>query len=251
MNVGVLECEYIGSADRSATGGASRPVAGDYTKLFEQLLASSGNSDVLRLYPVDVRHGVLPSSPGAYDAYIITGSYAGVYDGEPWIESLLQFIRDAHSSSIPLVGICFGHQALAHALGGRAAKAEIGWQLGVVHTTIHSEAAGTPQWLEERREALNLVYMHQDQVMELPPGALNFAETQRCPYAGFIIGETALGLQGHPEFSADLTKSLIRAKPDHYGREVATAALASLEHHVDRAPVARWIARFLETAPRG
>ncbi|MFW5995352.1 MAG: glutamine amidotransferase-related protein, partial [Spirochaetia bacterium] len=127
MNVAVLECEHIGVD--------GQPGPGDYTRLFEDLLKRSRDAEDYHLVPVDARGG-LPESVHEYDAYLITGSYAGVYDQEPWIEALLQFVREAHAGSKPLVGICFGHQVIAHALGGRAEKAKVGWQLGVVSTKI-------------------------------------------------------------------------------------------------------------------
>lgn len=237
MRIGVLECEYIGL---DATPGP-----GDYTRLFEELLSFSGQSRDHQLIPVDARAG-LPNSVHDYDAYLITGSYAGVYEEHAWIRSLTAFIAEAHESSIPLVGICFGHQALAHALGGRAAKAQTGRQLGVVSTKLSRSLLRESHWMDISEDEIDIVYMHQDQVVELPPGARNFAWTDRCPYAGFTIGSTVFALQGHPEFSRALAKRLIEDGPERYGLERARSALRSLSKAPNRTLPARWIGSFLE-----
>ncbi|MFP4068323.1 MAG: type 1 glutamine amidotransferase [Spirochaetaceae bacterium] len=234
----MLECEYIGNRES--------PGPGDYTELFRDLFEASAPDGAPELVSLDVRGGELPARPQRYDGYLITGSYAGVYEEESWIDELLDFIRRAHRRPVPLVGICFGHQALAHALGGRAAKAESGWELGIIETEVDAAAVGSPVWMGEAPERLKLVYMHQDQVIEPPPDAVTFARTADCPYAGFTIGATALGLQGHPEFTERLTARMIQKDPARFGPGKAEAALQTLRGEADSAVAGRWIIAFLQ-----
>src|SRR5258705_13526781 len=137
----------------------------------------------------------LPDLEGL-EAILITGSSAGVYDAFDWIAPLEGFVRIAHDKKVPMVGVCFGHQLIAQALGGTACKSEKGWGLG---RHIYDVAPGNGV-IEGTRIAL--ACSHQDQVITPPAGARTILSSDFTPHAGLLYaGDTTLSVQAHPEFS--------------------------------------------------
>jgi GMP synthase-like glutamine amidotransferase len=207
---------------------------GSYDAMFARLL---GPGFSFRGY--DVAAGRLPERGDAHPAFLITGSPAGVYEPLPWIRPLLGFLREAKGKA-KLVGICFGHQAMAEAYGGRVEKSERGWAAG-----LHDyELVERPLWMGEDPPArIAVPVSHQDRVVIAPPGAEILAHSPFSPFGMLAWGNTALSMQFHPEFEPDYTKALIdwrRARlpaPD--------AAIASLDRPDDRPLVAEWIRTFL------
>ena len=105
------------------------PHYGEYVPMFEAWLRPADPGLSYRAYATE--DGEIPVSPTECDAWLITGSKHGVYDDLPWIEPLKTFLRGARAAGQPIVGVCFGHQILAEALGGQAVKSEKGWGAGV------------------------------------------------------------------------------------------------------------------------
>ncbi|HKP34676.1 MAG TPA: type 1 glutamine amidotransferase [Sphingomicrobium sp.] len=203
---------------------------GDYPAMFERLLG-----DGFEVETFDVSAGQLPSAP--HQAYLITGSPAGVYDPLPWIEPLCGFIRAAGDSK--MVGICFGHQVMAEALGGHVEKSEKGWGAGLHHYSI----VRTEPWMEPVQQIAAPV-SHQDQVVVQPPDTEVVATSEFTPYAALAwTDRPAISFQFHPEFSPAYTKALI----EHRYEQVPDpdAAIASLDAPNDSARVANWIRNFL------
>jgi GMP synthase-like glutamine amidotransferase len=146
-------------------------------------------------------------------------------------------VRDIHQAGAPFVGICFGHQLLAHSIGGRTEKAAVGWGVGAIDTQIDATDA----------DAL-LLYMHQDQVVALPEGAVVLGRADHCPNAMLQVG-SMLGVQAHPEFSVDFVDALLDARVDRIGPELTTRAKRSLERvgdASDAAMLGRWIVQFFQ-----
>lgn len=162
--------------------------------------------------------GELPDSVNAADGWLITGSKHGAYDDLPWIKPLEQFIARAYKSQVPVVGICFGHQLLAQALGGRVEKYEGGWSVGRVKYR-----------LDNIRDQVPLYAWHQDQVTQLPSEATVTGSTEFCRYAELQYGNTAYSIQPHPEFTYSYIKDLLDARRDVLPAEVADTAEESLE----------------------
>lgn len=192
----------------------------------------------------DVATGEFPASPEVCDAYLITGSPRGVYDPDPWIAHLGEFLRAAYREGRKLVGICFGHQILAHALGGHAAKSGKGWGLGLKTFDVYA----APAWMTPPAARCALNFVHQDQVMRLPPEAELLGGNDFCPHLFFVIGDQVLGIQGHPEFDADFMRSLIRARRASgiFPPDLAAEAEASLQSGLpDNRLLAQWIVNFL------
>ncbi|WP_163849342.1 type 1 glutamine amidotransferase [Pseudooceanicola aestuarii] len=169
--------------------------AGDYDLLFRQLL--TGHDFEFETYPVV--DGIFPDSPLTCDGWLITGSKHGVYEDLPWIAPLETLIRDIRDAARPLVGICFGHQIIAQALGGRVEKFAGGW---VVGSQAYVGANGPGR----------LNAWHQDQVVELPAGAQVLASSDSCQFAAVAYGPTIYTVQAHPEFNADVLANLIRMR---------------------------------------
>ncbi len=230
MNIAILEV-----GQNNAKRDKRRP---HYADMFMKLLETE-NAE-LAFTPIAVRAGIFPNYISEYDGYVVTGSAYGVYDDMPWLMPLKSLIREAYEQQIPQMRICFGHQILAHSLGGWAEKSEKGW--GV---RIRSEDITAPTtWMKGAGETISLIYFHQDQVVKLPEGARRIAGNSFCPNAGFAIGTTIFSLQGHPEFPVNYAKELLSIFTPKVGRELICDALSTLNRPTDNALVADWIRRF-------
>ena len=234
MKIGLLECDHV--APRL------RDIAGDYREMFSAMLAR--DLPGLTLIPFDICAAVWPASLDVCDAYLCTGSRHSAFEHRDWIALLLEFVREAHAARTPFVGICFGHQVLAQALGGLVERASDGWGVGVHRMEVVQPAS----WMQPPRPACRLQYMHQDQVVRLAPGAELLGRTEHCPMAMFQLGDTMLGIQGHPEFPPEYGEALIGDRVEQIGAARAEQGRASLSEPADAALAAQWIARFLERA---
>ena len=153
----------------------------DYPSMFEKVLGRAAASlDIAVTFRIwDVEHGDYPEDPDECNAYVITGSRKSAYDDEGWIHDLGEFVRSLHQARKKTVGICFGHQLVAHYLGGTAAGAAPGWGVG-----IHRYDVLSPQpFMQPALGSYRLVVSHRDQVLRLPPGAELLAGSDFCPYA--------------------------------------------------------------------
>lgn len=193
---------------------------------------------------IDLYRGETPPPAGAYDAYICTGSRCSVYDDRPWIAALKDFVREVQECGKPFVGICFGHQMLAEALGGKVEKAAQGWGVGV-----HDMYIVRPEnWMTPQLSHCKLQYMHADQVQHLPRDSTLLASAEHCRVAMFRIGPRMLGIEGHPEFPAAYVEALLRDRLDRIGPDRVEAGIASLRERTDHETAGRWISNFLEAA---
>jgi GMP synthase-like glutamine amidotransferase len=216
------------------TGVPPEPLAdefGSYPDMFAQLLGSG-----FEIETFDVQNGNLPE-PAAHHAYLVTGSPAGVYDPLPWIGPLEEFIRNADDAK--MVGVCFGHQLMAQALGGEVIKSPKGWGAG-----LHRYEVVHPQrWTNGERQVA-IPASHQDQVVLQPPNTNVVARSDFTPFAALAwTDRPAISFQFHPEFSVGYAKALIEKRFDRVNDP--DAALASLDAPNDNQAVAGWIRKFL------
>ena len=230
LRLGLLQCGYVAPAVAATHG--------DYPELFADLLAPHG----VALTTFDVQRQPLPEDLGSLDGWLVSGSADSAYDPLPWIAPVEDLLRRAVSDRVPLVAICFGHQLLAQALGGRVVRAPAGWGAGVHRYEV---VGPTRPWMvPPAAEGPRLIASHQDQVVALPKGAEVVARTDHCPYAAFQVGPRALALQPHPEFTAGLSRDLLELRRDRIGAAVEPA-LASYDQPLDRDVVASWLVAFL------
>jgi GMP synthase-like glutamine amidotransferase len=223
------------------------PRHGDYPDMFRAVLADPAarppGMEPPEFLDVAVHRGEYPA-PGACDGYVITGSRHSVYDDLPWIPPLVAFLREALEQRRRVVGICFGHQLIAHFFGGETRAAEGGWSVGVQSAEILQREP----WMTPQAEAVALLASHKDQVARLPPGARAFARGSRCPVAGFVM-ENVLTFQGHPEFTKAYAADLLDMREQVLGAAVHGAGKASLAEPTDELLIARWMLNFLAAAP--
>jgi GMP synthase-like glutamine amidotransferase len=206
---------------------------GSYPQMFAEMLGPD-----FEVTSYDVQGGEFPD-PGAHDAILITGSPAGVYESHSWMADLLDFIRAAKDSR--MVGVCFGHQAMAEALGGRVEKSDKGWGAGLQHYAI---VIAEP-WMDGSVHEIAAPASHQDQVVVQPPNTEVAVSSDFTPYAALAwTDRPAISFQFHPEFSPAFAKALIAKRYDRVPDP--EAAIASLDAPNDNARVAGWIRRFLK-----
>ena len=204
---------------------------GDYDEFFKRFLAGNG----FEFSSYAVMDGVFPADIEDADGWLISGSKFGVYEAHEWIARLEDFLRAAFAAGKPMVGICFGHQILAQALGGKVEKFAGGWSAGVESYQLNGYS-----------EDVTLLSWHQDQVIEPPTQARVVGSSAFCPYAALSYGDQAYTIQPHPEFEADFVAELIEARRDVLPPEVAAKAINSLARKAMSAEVGAHIAAFFK-----
>uniref|UniRef100_UPI003B516FE7 type 1 glutamine amidotransferase n=1 Tax=Roseovarius indicus TaxID=540747 RepID=UPI003B516FE7 len=204
--------------------------AGDYDAMFARLLAGRG----FEFETYNVVDEQYPSAPDACDGWLITGSKHGAYEDHPWIPPLEEFIRAVYASGRPMIGVCFGHQIIAQALGGKVIKYPGGWSVGRTEYDLDGETFALNAW-------------HQDQVTEVPQGAEVIGKSDFCAHAALVYDDRILTIQPHPEFGPDIVEDLIRLRgkgvvPD----DLLEGATARLDAPTDAARFADRMAAFFK-----
>jgi GMP synthase-like glutamine amidotransferase len=183
-----------------------------------------------------VKDGVFPPDDARFDGWLITGSPASVHDGEDWIERLKSLIRRLDAGRQPTFGACFGHQAIAAALGGEVGPNPGGWVFGLTET----EMEGAP---------IRLYAAHVEQVTRLPEGARLVGGNADCPVGSYAVGDHILTTQYHPEMSHEFVAALVEEYADDLPAEVISRARSALTTgRADSNRIAERIARFFEEA---
>ncbi|MFD2173569.1 type 1 glutamine amidotransferase [Rhodobacter lacus] len=220
MRIGILQ-----------TGQSPEPLreeAGDYPDMFTVLLAHPE----LSFQRYDVEHMQFPADVHECDGWLITGSRHGAYEDHAFIPPLEDFIRKSIDAGVPMVGICFGHQIIAQAMGGKVERYEGGWAVG-------------PQTYDFEGEPVTLNAWHRDQVTRRPEGARVIACNEFCANAALVYGETALTIQAHPEFRDAFVEGLITTRgPGVVPDPLMAAAREKLGQGNDSGRIARRIADF-------
>ena len=182
----------------------------------------------------------LPDDAKGFDAYLITGGKYSVFEDVDWQHKLFDFIRQIYNNNISLLGICYGHQAIAHALGGHVERFDSGWGAGVTTVNVIDQ----PAWLLPMAEKIYLLAMHQDQVTTMPTEATRFLDSHFCHNSGFYIDDRVLAIQQHPEFTSELCRDLIVRRKERIGKQYKPA-LQSLDIQHQGEYVGQWIANFI------
>lgn len=186
--------------------------------------------------------GEMPQDLDEQDAFMITGSPLSVLDQHIFTEDLLDFIRRCDAARKPLMGACFGHQAIALALGGKVEKSPIGYNVGVETTQFHARRP----WMVPEREQLPMYVFHEDQVTELPKGCDLLGTSNKCPIASFAKGNHIFTTQAHPEFSRDFMACVLRFTENKLDAADAKAAWDSMDRTQDGAVFGTWCTNFFK-----
>jgi len=223
MHIGLLQTGHVAET--------LIPKHGDYDSIFQIFLAGRGLT--FTNYPVV--DDVFPESADACEGWLITGSKFGAYEDHDWIPKLMDLVREIHARELPLVGICFGHQIIAQALGGRVEKYSGGWAVGPKRYDFND-------W-----GALTLNAWHQDQVVTLPEGAEVIAQNDFCRYPALAYGSSILSLQPHPEIRPAYMQGLIEERgPGIVPEAILKDAAEAIETPLHEAFVAEKIAAFFK-----
>ncbi|MGV8984851.1 MAG: type 1 glutamine amidotransferase [Cypionkella sp.] len=192
----------------------------------------------------DLPSGEFPADLSAYDGFIIGGSPASVNDDAAWIGRLMEGVRAIVAQGVPLFGACFGHQAIAVALGGKVTRNPGGWVFGVTSTQTKDPAP----WMADATAPIRVNAAHSEQVTELPPGAQVIGGNAECPHGSFRIGTRVFTTQYHPEMSQAFMAALVEEYGPKLPPEVARAARASVAQPAEIDRMANWIVGFFEQA---
>ena len=197
----------------------------------------------LTVYPV--KDGVFPEDLTGYDGVIITGSPASVNSGADWVARLLDLIRQTANDGLAMFGACFGHQAIAKALGGRVGANPCGLAHGLSHNTVTHR----PGWAKDLPADLRLYASHKEHVTALPDGARVICASDTSPVTGFAIGTRIYTTQHHPEMSREFIAALTEEMAPEMTPQNLAQARASLTEPADSDIFAETVARFFEQAP--
>jgi GMP synthase-like glutamine amidotransferase len=217
------------------TGHTPEGLSGKHGNYAEMFMALLGDFD-FTFQPYFVVDGVFPGSPKDADAWLISGSKFGVYEEHDWIRKLEAFIRSCYEQKVPMVGICFGHQAMAKALGGKVEKFEGGWAAGA--TSYQRSDTGQMQ---------TLLAWHQDQVIEVPEGGKVIGSNDFCGNAVVSYGGWGLSYQPHPEFRPAFFEDLAELRGSVLPSEIYQSA-KTVKAPLETGAVAKEIASFLQRA---
>jgi GMP synthase-like glutamine amidotransferase len=229
VRIGLLQCDHVRDE--------LLPISGDYDAMFARWLPAEW-----RVY--DLTRGETPGRLDECEAYIATGSKASVYDDVRWIRRYAQLVREIHAVRVPYLGVCFGHQMIAHALGGRVARSPRGWSIGVHTIPITLKEA----WMNPPLDNVSVLMSCQDQVERLPEGAVVLAGGDHCP-AGIIRVDSLLGIQGHPEWTPAYAEALMKTRADQIGKDHVDRARLTLANPASSEVIAGWIRHWARIAP--
>lgn len=224
MHIGILQAGHLPAEIIARLG--------DYDALYRRMLEGQG----LTFTTWNVVDMEFPNSVHAAEGWLISGSKHAIYEDHPWIPPLIQLIQGAFVAKVPMVGICFGHQAIAQAMGGQVEKFDKGWSVGLQGYQIGGEDYALNAW-------------HQDQVVGKPDLATRIGSNGFCENAALLYGRQALSVQPHPEFEDDSMERLIQYRgPGVVPEDRLGYAQSMLGRGNDNARMAQLIGDFFRSA---
>jgi GMP synthase-like glutamine amidotransferase len=222
---------HIGILQTGESPDALRADMGDYPDFFETLLAGRG----LTFSRYAVLRNEFPKDVHDCEGWLITGSRFGAYEGHSWIPPLEDFIRKSYAAHVPVVGICFGHQIIAQAMGGKVEKYAGGWSVGPTEYDFGDHKVTLNAW-------------HQDQVTQKPEAAKVLASTEFCENAALLYDDRMFTVQPHPEFRKEFMEGLIKFRgPGLVPDAILADATSRIDTTLDSPSMADRIAKFLLT----
>jgi len=234
MKAAILQCDRVLERFRQRFG--------DYPDMIREMFADAGHGDI-DFHVWDCEQQSYPEDASNYDFFITTGSKADAHGDEAWIRRLIDYTADLDRQGRKLIGICFGHQVMALALGGRVERSDKGWGVGIAHNRMVAQ----PGWMRQTSDHLDLIVSHRDQVTQLPGrGETVIAESDFCPFFMLQWNDHFLSVQGHPEWNRDYARALLEDRRGRIPDQVIEAGLAALnERAPDNRLFAGWIMDFV------
>lgn len=234
MKIALLQADHVPSHRHHYSGG-------DYPAMFANLFLKA--SAIVDLTVFDVTNQQYPDSYDDYDGVIITGSRASAFEPLDWIIRLKKEIQSMVANGHKLIGICFGHQVIAQALGGKVIRSSNGWGVGV--QTISIMPKKRQVWMKPFTDHLSLIFYHQDQVIELPKSATLLAQSGYCCIQMYLIEQQVLGIQAHPEMLRSHNHQLLQENATDL-KDQWQQAIDSLRVRDHGVIVGQWLVHFLE-----
>ena len=231
IKIGLLLCDHVPEGLLASFG--------DYPEMYQKAFNGLGFQISWIVY--DACKTELPNTTGEVDGFIISGSRFSVNDNEKWITSLISFVRWLNQERIPTVGICFGHQLIAKALGGVVEKSDSGWGVGCKEFLVD----GRRDWMREIKEELVVPAFHQEQITRLPIGGRSIASADYCTNFLMECNDQMLGIQGHPEFRKEYISALLEERLAVLSEAVSSEAEKSLKLTADNTLIKSWILDFI------
>jgi GMP synthase-like glutamine amidotransferase len=230
VKIGLLQCDHVMQENR--------PEFGDYSDFFGNLFHRYAPEIVLKLF--DIQQDEYPEDPNGYAGFIGTGSSRSVWENIDWIYRFKHYVHDLYANKKKFIGICFGHQMIAEALGGKCQKSERGWGIGVKKVAVIQKKG----WMNPMMDSYRLIVSHQDQISILPENSEVLGGNEHCPYSMITVGGHFLGIQAHPEFTPDYSRRLMQLRIDRIGSQAVQEAEKTLREKTDEAVVTQWMANF-------
>jgi len=226
MKTALLVCDHVLPQFHKEHGG--------YPEMFGNLFP---NLDLVSCFVCD---GDFPNIE-EFNAYVISGSKYSVYDNIEWIQELKVFTRSAYDIGKTVLGVCFGHQMIAEALGGKVEKGSNGFMIGV----HEFELLENEPWMGPYKSPYNMLMLCQDQITKLPPNSKVLSKSRDCPVAMFTLGDHFLGIQGHPEFTKEYNKAVFESRSEEIGMHKIEKAIHSFVKEPDTTLLQRYLIGFL------
>jgi len=233
MRAALLQAHHIPEHRQDASGG-------NYPHIFANMFDKA--EAIIDIDPYDVTANEYPDNIKDYDCFIITGSSASAFDQEPWIEVLKSYIQKLYQNKHKIIGVCFGHQIIAEALGGKVIRTEKGWGIGIKTIEIISRQ----KWMIPYNHFCSLLFYHQDHVILEPKNATIIARNEFCEIQMYCIGSQVLGIQAHPEMLSGHNHRIIMDAREKLDDLIIQDAVESLRIRDQGMMVGHWIANFIE-----
>jgi GMP synthase-like glutamine amidotransferase len=215
-------------------------IAGDFSQMFFSLFSKVSSEISWQVY--DLTKKEYPLSMDEVSGFISTGSGHSVYDDNPWINQYCDFVKNLFKKEKKFIGICFGHQMIAHALGGKTVNSNRGWGVGLKKIKIYKAM----KWMEPPLSEYHLLVSHKDQVEILPPQAVLLGGNSHCPKAMFQLQDHFLGIQAHPEFTSAFAKALMHKRAHFIESSIFEKALPTMNYQTHSLEMANWMLNFLK-----
>ena len=238
MKIGILQCDDVQEQ--------LQPEHGNYPEMFINLFHTV--DPTLNFATYRVMESEFPVSINECDTWLITGSRYSVYNDLEWIPLLEAFICELYQHEKKLIGICFGHQIMAQALGGRIEKSDKGWGVGKSVNKITS----TRRWMSPESKNIAILVSHQDQITQLPENTEILASSDFCPFYMLQYSSNFLSIQGHPEFNKDYSQALMESRRNHIPHLIIRKGIESIKKSdIDNKLLSNWIINFLNSSTTG